>query len=167
MIQVVREVLELWEGECVVRASRTDGASVTPVARRLESAAGPTVSKRIEAMGELPVGSAVLTPGGDLPVRFLLHVVLQSEREAVRPETVRRATANALARAADFGMSEVALPPLGTHAGQLESEDAAHSMAEAIREHRAQHAGPERIVVVVESEYDLDVFGRILGGGEG
>ncbi|MBT8402360.1 MAG: macro domain-containing protein [Gemmatimonadetes bacterium] len=164
MIRVVREVLELWEGECVVRPARSDGASVTPVARRIETAAGPDILNRLEAMGELPLGSAVLTPGGDLPVRFLLHVVLQSEQEPVTVETVRRATANALARAADFGIEALAFPPLGTHAGQLESDDAARAMAAAVTEHRMRHEQPTDVVVVVESEYDRDVFGRIVGG---
>jgi O-acetyl-ADP-ribose deacetylase (regulator of RNase III) len=163
VIRVVREVLELWEGECVVRAARSDGASVTPVARRIETAAGSAVLQRLEAMGELPLGSAVLTPGGDLPVRFLLHVVLQSDREPVTVDTVRRATTNALARAADFGIGQVAFPPLGTHAGQLESDEAAHAMAAAIREHRTRQADPGEIVVVVESEYDRDVYDRIVG----
>ena len=167
MIRVVREVLELWEGECVVRPARSDGASVTPVARRIETAAGPEILQRIEAMGELPLGSAVLTPGGDLPVRFLLHVVLQSDREPVTVESVRRATSNALARAADFGIEAVAFPPLGTHAGQLESADAARAMASALEEHRTRHDHPTDVVVVVESEYDRDVYGRIVGGEQG
>jgi O-acetyl-ADP-ribose deacetylase (regulator of RNase III) len=167
VIRVVREVLELWEGECVVRPARSDGASVTPVARRIETAAGPGILHRIEAMGELPVGSAVLTPGGELPVRFILHVVLQSDQEPVTVEAVRRATANALARAADFGIETVAFPPLGTHAGQLESADAAHAMAAAVEEHRLRHERPGDVLVVVESEYDRDVYGRIVGGEQG
>lgn len=167
MIRVVREVLEAWEGECIVRAARSDGASITPVARRIETLAGPDPLRRLEAMGELPVGSAVLTPGGALPVRFLLHVVLQSPQMPVTPTVVHRATANLLARAVDFGMTEVALPPLGTHAGNLEAEESAEAMAAAIAEHRARQPGPPSIVVVVESTYELDVFERALGGVSG
>lgn len=163
MIRVVREVLEVWEGECVVRAMRSDGASITPVARRIETGAGEMIARRIEGMGELPIGSAVLTPGGDLPVRFLMHVVLQSAEEPVTPAIVQRATANALARAADFDMESLALPPLGTHAGNLEAEEAAHSMAAACAEHFARGGPPHHLVLVVESEYELDVFDRILG----
>lgn len=148
----------------MVRAVRSDGASVSPVARRLEQAAGPTVLERLEGMGDLPVGSAVLTPGGDLPVRFLLHVVLQSSEEPVTAATVQRATVNALARAADFGMDEVAFPPLGTHAGNLEAESAARSMAAGFAEHRERSDAPSRVHIVVESEYERDVFQRIVGG---
>ncbi len=163
MIRVVREVLEEWEGECVVRVSRSDGASVTPVARRLETAAGDAIARRIEGMGELPVGSAVLTPGGDLPVRFLMHVVLQSAEEAVTPAIVQRATANILSRAVDFGMESLALPPLGTHAGNLQAEEAAHSMAAAFGEHFDRGEPPRELHLIVESEYEFDVFDRILG----
>lgn len=163
MIRVVRDVLELWEGECIVRAARSDGASITPVARRIEARAGAGPLRRVEAMGELPVGSAVLTPGGDLAVRFLLHVVLQSPQLPVSAAVVHRATANLLVRAADFGMTEVALPPLGTHAGNLEAEESAAAMAEAIDRHRARSEGPASIVVVVEGLYELDVFERALG----
>lgn len=164
VIRVVREVLELWEGDCVVRAARSDGASITPVARRIETGAGAGVRRRVESMGELPVGSAVLTPGGDLPVRFLLHVILQSDREPVTATVVQRATLNALARAADFGMTELALPPLGTHAGNLEAEESARAMAQAFTEHRARHDAPGVILLVVESDYELDVFERALAG---
>lgn len=165
VVRVVREVLELWEGDCVVRVARSDGASITAAARRLEAGAGAEVSARVQGMGELPLGSAVLTPAGDLPVRFLLHVVLQSDDEPASPETIRRATANALARAGDFGIREVALPPLGTHAGVLDPEPVARSMAEGIRLHRARATAPEAIVVVVESEYERDLFGPILTDG--
>lgn len=164
MIRVVREVLELWEGECIVRAARSDGASITPVARRIEAAAGPEIRARVEAMGELPVGSAVLTPGGDLPVRFLLHVALQSAHAPVTPAVVARATANALSRAVDFGMSEIALPPLGTHAGNLEAEESAHAMASAFEEHCSRSDAATSVVLVVESDYELDVFERACRG---
>lgn len=154
----------MWEGECVVRTIRSDGASITPVARRIEAGAGADIRQRVEAMGELPVGSAVLTPGGELPVSFLLHVVLQSTQTAVTPAVVHRATANALARSVDFAMDELALPPLGTHAGNLEAEEAAHAMAAAFDEHRSRHDHPASIVVVVETEYELDVFERAMRG---
>ncbi len=160
---MVRDVLELWEGECVVRAVRSDGASITAVARRLELGAGEVVCRRLEKLGELPVGSAVLTPGGDLAARFLMHVVLQSADEPVTAATIHRATANVLARAADFGMDELALPPLGTHAGNLEAEPAARSMAAALADSLARNPHPATVHIVVESEYERDVFARSLG----
>lgn len=167
VIRVVHEVLELWEGECIVRAARSDGASITPVARRIEAQAGPDVRRRVEALGELPMGSALLTPGGELPVSFLLHVVLQSAHLPVTPAVVHRATANLLARAVDFGIAEVAMPPLGTHAGNLEAEESAPVMAAAIAEHRARHPLPAAIAIVVESDYEFDVFERALAGAGG
>lgn len=166
MIRTVRGELADSRCECLIRPVRSDGAPVTAAGRRLEAAAGPRVAEKVAAQGESPLGTAFLTQGGDLAADFLIHVVVQSVSEPPTPGTVRRGLVNALRRAADFGVASLALPPLGAGAGNLELEDTARVMMEALREHLADGNAPVEIEIVVESEYEESVF-RAVGAEQG
>lgn len=150
------------DAEVLARPIRSDGAAVTAAGRRLDKAAGPAVTRHLESLGELPVGSAVLTPAGDLAASYLLHLVLQSAEEPFTEAALRRALAQGLERVVDWGLGSLAIPPLGAGAGALESVDAARVLAEALREHDQHGRLGFEVIVVVESDFEREVFERAL-----
>lgn len=158
MIRVVRGDLAASEAECILRPARSDGASINAVGRRVEARAGERVRERVAAQGESPVGTALLTPSGELSSSFLIHVVLQSLEEPVTAAVVQRGLVNALRRAADFGIASVALPPLGVGVGTLEAEEVARTVVEVIRNHVSEGTDPLEFEIVVESEYEESIF---------
>lgn len=164
MIRTRVEVGELSAAgaEVLVRPIRSDGASITGAGRRLDKAAGPAVTRHLESLGELPVGSAVLTPAGDLGASYLLHLVLQSTEEPFTAAALRRALAQGLERLVDWGLGSLATPPLGTGAGALEVAEAARVFAEALREHDQLGRLALEVTVVVESDFEREVFERAL-----
>jgi O-acetyl-ADP-ribose deacetylase (regulator of RNase III) len=166
MIRVLLSELADVEADAIVRSVNSDLTADTAVSRRLELGAGPEMVERIQAMGELPVGGAVITPGGDLPASFLIHVVLQSSDEPVRPGGLHAALLNGLRRAQEWGLSTLAIPPLGTGAGNLEAEESASVMVPLIQEHLSESEFPQQVVVVVSSEYEKDVFHRAVEGAQ-
>jgi O-acetyl-ADP-ribose deacetylase (regulator of RNase III) len=95
---------------------------------------------------------------------YLLNLVLQSTEEPVSATSVRRALALGLERVADWGLSSLALPPLGTGAGALDPEDAAHLLADVLREHERIGRPSLDVLVLVETEYEREVFARVLTG---
>lgn len=148
--------------EVVARPVRADGAPVTPAGRRLELAAGPDVARHLAALGDLPPGSAVLTPGGELAAGYLLHLVVRSTEEPLTRATVQRALDQGLARVRDWGLRSLTLPPVGTGAGGLEVEAAAALMAEALAPDSGEGEEALDVVILVETEYERDVFGRVF-----
>jgi O-acetyl-ADP-ribose deacetylase (regulator of RNase III) len=146
------------DAAAVVRAVRSDGEAITASGRRLELLAGESVAQRLQGLGDLPVGGAVITPAGDLPIQFIIHAVLQSVEDPVSSVTVRRALVNVLRRARDLGLSSLALPLLGTGAGNLDAEEAARLLMEALRDHLGQGEAPRRFEVVVENAYEEGLF---------
>lgn len=154
------------EVEAVVRPMRADGESVSAAGRRLEVAAGPGVLARLREMGELPVGGAVLTPAGDLPAPFVVHVVVQSPEEPVTEAGVERALTNALRRTEELGVASLAVPPLGVGPGNLEVEAAARVMGRVLARHEKGGGRPRDLVIVVESDYEEQIFGRLASGEE-
>lgn len=164
MIEIRREDLATTSIEAVVRPIRSDGEAVNQLGRRLEITAGPDLAERLRELGELPVGGAVLTPGGDLPASFVIHVVVQSPDEPVTSSGIRRGLVNALRRASEFGITSLALPPVGMGPGNLEVEEAARILHEILSEHRQGGENPRELLIVVESEYEEEVFGRLISG---
>lgn len=167
MILVVRGDLAVAEAECVLRPVRSDGAPVTSASRRVEAGAGGGVADRMVAQGDSPVGTAFITPAGELPAAFLVHVVVQSLDEPVSAFSVQRGLLNALRRAADFGITSLALPPLGGGAGSLNAEENARVVVEVLRNHVAEGKPPLEFRIVVESEYEESVFRSLLSAVPG
>ncbi|HSJ25584.1 MAG TPA: macro domain-containing protein [Longimicrobiales bacterium] len=159
MIRILREELAAAGQEAVLRPVSAEWTAVTPAMRRLELAAGPTVESQCQAMGELPVGSAIITGAGDLAARFMVHVVVRSVDEQVSAPGVQRGLQNGVRRLAEWGIRGVALPPLGTGAGNLDPDDAAAVMVPVLQ--RAVDEGAlDAVDIHVESDYELDVFRR-------
>lgn len=149
----------------MLRPVTAEWLAVTPAMRRLEVAAGEEVERQCRAMGELPVGSAIVTGGGGLPAELLIHAVVRSATEPVTEAGVSRALLAGLRRADEWGIEALTLPPLGTGAGNLDAEVAADVMVPILEEWLRSDRQPRRIVIVVESEYERDAFARATGPG--
>lgn len=167
MIRVVRSDPLSLNPEAVLRSVSSDLAPDTSFSRDLELKAGPGMTGRLQAMGELPVGAAVITPAGDLPFAFLIHAVLQSAEEPVRIRAVTLALQNGLRRAQEWGLDTVALPPLGAGAGNLDPEEAASVMAPLIVQHMEANEFPREVTIVVGTDYEEEVFRQAIDRASG
>jgi O-acetyl-ADP-ribose deacetylase (regulator of RNase III) len=150
------------EAEGVVRPVRSDLSPLNAAARDLLLAAGGEVADRLEQLGSIPMGGAVMTPGGDLPAGFIIHVVTASDDEPETAHTVQRALRNGLRRAADWGLASLALPPLGLGVGNLAPEDAARAMVEILVDHLDEGQPPLDFTIVASSAYEMEIFGHLV-----
>jgi O-acetyl-ADP-ribose deacetylase (regulator of RNase III) len=162
VIRVVTSALADMEVEAIVRAVRSDLAPVSAASRDVAIAAGADLEERLERLGSLPVGGAVMTPAGDLRAEFLIHAVVMSEDEPQTQFTVQKAVRNALARAADWGVASLALPPLGIGVGLTEPEDAADALVQLLANHLEEGRPPLDLVIVTSSAYERDMFAGLV-----
>ena len=158
MIEVVQSDITSLRASAILRPVSAEWDPVSGPARRLEVAAGPQLLEHCEKLGDLPVGSAVLTPAGNLNADYIVHAIVRSVDEQVSESTVYRALQNALRRCVEWGIESLAMPPLGTGAGNLDAEDAAGVMVPVLLEHMRAADYPNTVAIVVESEYERDVF---------
>jgi O-acetyl-ADP-ribose deacetylase (regulator of RNase III) len=162
VIQVVLGALVESTGEALVCPIRSDLAPMSAAARDVIARAGPTVTERLQGLGQLPVGGAFLTPGGELEATFLIHVVTAAEDEPETPVSVKRSLRNGLRRAAEWGLTSVTLPPLGMGAGHMEPEDDARAMLDVLFDHLAEGQPPLEVTLIVENEYEREMFARLV-----
>ncbi len=158
MIDVRREDLVTADVECILRSVGSSLEPLTAIGRAVAVAAGEGLLERIDQMGDLPVGGAVITPAGNLSASFIVHVALQSHEEPVSARGVRKALLNGLRHACRMDIETLALPPLGTGAGNLDVETAADMMFEVLRGHMENEEYPKEVTVMVATEYELQAF---------
>jgi O-acetyl-ADP-ribose deacetylase len=150
------------ELEGIVCPIRSDGAPMTAAARDVLREAGHGVMERVENMGTLPVGGAVLTPSGGLRAAFLIFVVTASEDEPESSHSVQRALRNGLRRAAEWGLASLAVPTLGIGVGHLEPEEDARAEVEILINHLDEGQPPLDLTLMVASEYEKEMFARLV-----
>jgi O-acetyl-ADP-ribose deacetylase (regulator of RNase III) len=150
--------LAFYEGEAIARPVNAMLGATTPVMRRLEQAAGPAFLGQLRLSEELPVGAAVVTGSGDLPVELIIHGVVSSDVEPVTRASVRLALMSALQRAVAFQIRELAIAPFGLGAGNLDIEESADVMIEVLSEHMRRAQYPAAVVIVAETSLEEQVI---------
>lgn len=144
--------------DAIVRPVATDFSAVTPAMRRFEQAAGEDVAEQCRRMGEIPLGSAIITAAGALDAELIVHVAVRSVTENATASVVRQGFLNALRRAGEWEAVSIAVAPLGTGAGNLDAEAAADIMLGVLADRIRSGHGPERVVLVVEDAYQETAF---------
>lgn len=150
------------ESEGIVRPIRTDLSPVSAASRDLGAWAGSIVEEQLRRSGNLPLGGAVITPAGELPADFLIHVVVMSEDEPQTSATVQKAVHNGLRRATDWALRSLALPPLGIGVGMTEPEISARALTEILFNHLDEGVPPLELTIVAPSAYEADLFSRLV-----
>ena len=151
MIRVRIDDLAFFDGEAIVRPVNEDLGATTPLLRRLEVAAGAQLHDQLRLQEPLPVGAAVVTSAGALSAQLLVHAVVMSRTERVTSDTVRRALTSALQRVESWQIKQIAIPPFGLGAGNLEIDESARVMLGVIAHHLGGARFPQEITLVAEN----------------
>jgi O-acetyl-ADP-ribose deacetylase len=165
MIEVRVEDLAFYSGHAVIRPATATLGATTPLLRRFELAGGPTLLQQLTVTDPLPVGSAVVTGAGELPVELLVHAIVISPTERVTRDGVRRALRSALQRTREWQLADVAIPPLGLGAGNLAIEDSAELIAVELRTHRQTSEFPRRVTLVAETNDEASALEHAVARG--
>lgn len=110
------------EVEAIVNAANPDLTPGGGVSGAIHRAGGPAVTEAAAKIrrerGRLPTGEAVLTPGGNLPARYVIHTVGPVWHGGNRGEAelLAKAYRSCLSLALQHGIKTVAFPSISTGA---------------------------------------------------
>jgi len=101
----------------------------------IHRAAGPKLAEACRALGPCPTGSAVITPGFDLPARFVIHAVGPVWHGGGKGEAELLAGAyrSSLALCAERGLASIAFPAISTGIYGYPLDEAARVAVQAVR----------------------------------
>ena len=119
--------------------------------------------KRIRAIewpNGLPTGKAVVTSGGDLKARHVIHAVgpIWGGGSQGEPELLAEAYRNSLKLAISKGLKTIAFPSIGTGAYGYPIEKASRVALTTVREFLEKEDRLEEVVFVLFTERDLEIY---------
>jgi O-acetyl-ADP-ribose deacetylase (regulator of RNase III) len=160
-------VIELTKGDvtaldvdAIVNAANEHLQLGSGVAGAIRRKGGPAIQKECDRIGHCPVGGAVVTGGGDLSARWVIHAVgpVWQGGEAGEEALLASAVRSALERAEEVGAKSVALPAIATGVFGFPLERAAGIATGEARRFAAAARGVERIVFCLFDERALSAF---------
>ncbi len=161
-ISLVSGDITLLDVDAIVNPANSALQLGAGVAGSVRDRGGPSIQRECDAIGRCAAGDAVVTGGGRLRARRVIHAVgpLGSDPEADR--LLASACRAALERGEERGLSSIAIPAISTGVFGFPIDRAAKILVGAAREFAASHAKPEKIVFCLRDEAALEVFRRAL-----
>lgn len=116
--------------------------------------------RREEYPEGLPTGKAVMTSGGNLKARFVIHTVgpIYGQHGGAEAELLADCYRNCLALAIENSLETIAFPSISTGAFGYPKHEAAKILSKAITDFAAENDSPKEIRLVFFSESDARIF---------
>jgi len=113
VVRLVRADITTLDVEAFVFYARPDLALGSGFGNAIARRGGPAIKKALDVIGSVAPTDAVVTPGGSLKARYIVHAAGPVFREDRLQEKLRTTIVNALRRAEERGIVQIAFPPMG------------------------------------------------------
>lgn len=170
-VTIGRSVLELVEGdltqqdtEAIVNAANEQLRVGGGVDGAINRAGGPKIQEEARKIGRCPTGQAVITTGGNLKARYVIHTVGPIYRDGRHgePELLASAYRESLKLASSRGIKSLAFPSLSTGVYGYPVPDAARIALSTVREYLIQHPEVELVRFVLFGKPTYEAFAEAL-----
>jgi O-acetyl-ADP-ribose deacetylase (regulator of RNase III) len=126
---------------------------------------GKAVQEELNAIGALPPGEAVVTTAGRMKAQQIIYTNGPKFREPGTDAKLKKATQSALCKADENGITELALPPIGTGLYQVPLDLCANVMVDTVAEHLKGETSLEVVsFVALDSREYKPLQAKIEGG---
>lgn len=149
--------------DAIVNAANTALKLGAGVAGAIRRKGGPEIQKECDRIGGTFTGGAVITTGGSLRARHVIHAAGPVNGEGGEDEKLRNATLNSLRRADENGLRSIAFPAISTGIFGFPVGRCAEIMLTAAAEYLCGETGVERVVFCLYDGKTLKVFEETLG----
>lgn len=103
--------------EAIVNAANNHLWMGAGVAGAIKRKGGTTIEQEAVAQGPIEVGQAVLTTGGNLKAKYVIHAAAMGQDLHTDADKIKAATRNALLLADRHKITSISFPALGTGVG--------------------------------------------------
>ena len=173
--QVGKAVLQLYKGDitdieadAIVNAANSSLMGGGGVDGAIHRKGGPTILEECKRIREtewpdgLPTGKAVITLGGNLKAKYVIHTVgpVWLGGIHVEAELLKQAYRNSLKLAVAKGLKTTAFPSISTGAYGYPIEDAGQIALRTVKDFLKKEDKLERVIFVLFSENDFQVYLR-------
>jgi O-acetyl-ADP-ribose deacetylase (regulator of RNase III) len=164
-----RTVLELIQGDitelatdAIVNAANTALILGSGVAGAIRKKGGPRIQEECNRIGGTPVGGAVITTGGNLPAKYVIHAVGPQWGEGNEDDKLRQATLNSLKLADQHQLKSIAFPAISTGVFGFPMDRCARIMLTTTREYLQGNTGLEKVIFCLWDTPAFETFRATL-----
>ncbi len=166
ILQLIKGDITDIEADAIVNAANSSLMGGGGVDGAIHRKGGPQIleeCRRIRATewpDGLPTGKAVITSGGNLKAKYVIHTVgpVWLGGFHVEAELLKQAYKNSLKLAVAKGLKTIAFPSISTGAYSYPIEDASQIAVRTVKDFLEKEDKLERVVFVLFSESDFQVY---------
>lgn len=161
MIEIIEGDITTLNVDAVVNAANTSLRGGGGVDGAIHRAAGRQLLEACEEIGGCPTGEARITPGFQLPARWVIHTVgpVWSGGESGEVELLESAYRSSLELARQHGVDSIAFPGISTGVYGFPKERAARIALGTMKTFEGDFS---RIIACCFSRADADLYRRVL-----
>ncbi len=169
-IQVIQGDITKQPVDAIVNAANTSLLGGGGVDGAIHRAGGPVILEACRAIrakqGSCAVGEAVITTGGNLPAKYVIHTVgpVWNGGHKGEEELLASAYRNSLRLAVENGIRSLAFPNISTGIYHFPKEKAAGIAVHTVREFLSTHPQIEQVVFVCFDKENYDLYTRMMPG---
>ena len=164
-LQVNQSEIELIQGDitesdtdAIVNAANSQLTLGAGVAGAIRSKGGPSIQEECNAIGHCPVGGAVITGGGNLKARHVVHAVGPRQGEGDEEEKLKNATLNSLKVADQNHLKSITFPAISTGVYGFPLDACARIMLTTVKEYLSGTTIIERVVFALFDDKSFKAF---------
>jgi len=168
LIQLIKGDITRIEIDCIVNAANSHLVGGGGVDGAIHKAGGPAIMDECDKIrnlnGGCPVGEAVITPGGNLPVKKVIHTVgpIWEGGDYDEAELLKRAYENSMKLAREEGYKSIAFPNISTGIYGYPKEEAAKIAIHTIYKSGRKYSDLEKVVFVCFDYESYTIYESIL-----
>ena len=163
-LSLIRGDITQQETEAIVNAANSRLAGGGGVDGAIHRAGGPKIMEECRKIGGCPTGSAVITTGGNLKARYVIHAVGPIYRDGKSGESELLASAyrRSLEIAIEREIKSIAFPSISTGAYGYPTEAASEIALKTVIDFIKGNRGLDLVRFVLFSDRDLKVYEEAL-----
>ena len=147
--------------DAIVNAANNHFWMGAGVAGAIKAQGGAEIEREAVAQGPVEPGECVITSGGRLVARHVIHAAVMGQDLFTSPAYIKRATLNALRAAEERKLESIAFPAFGTGVGGFPINGCARIMIAAVRTFAPSAVSVRLVRFVLFGARAYDIFEEV------
>jgi len=148
--------------DAIVNAANNYLVMGSGVAGAIKKKGGQIIEDEAVKKAPIPIGEAVLTTGGNLKAKYVIHAAGMGRDLKTNAIYIRDSTLNSLKRADELKLTSVAFPAIGTGVGGFSTDECARIMIDVVRNFVPQAENVKTVIFALFDKGNYEVFEKEL-----
>lgn len=157
-LRLIQQDITDFEVEAIVFYARPDLALGSGFGSAITRRGGPSVKAELDKIGSVNPTEAVVTGGGNMKTRFIVHAAGPAFQEEQLDAKLRTTILNSLRCAEEKGIRQIAFPPMGAGFYGVPLSSCREIMIRSIEEHLAKGGAMNEIVICANDPREYRAF---------